>query len=65
MACAITPTCTRCGACIDVCPDDAIQLAQPIYRISETHCTECVGFAPGPVCVDACEPKAIQLPKVL
>lgn len=60
MAFRITTRCSRCGACVDVCPVDAIQPAQPYYRILALSCTECVGFADTACCAEVCEPQAIQ-----
>lgn len=33
--------CTGCGACIDVCPMDAIILEDGIAKIVEENCSDC------------------------
>ena len=33
--------CTGCGACIDVCPTEAIVLEDGVARIIEDECTDC------------------------
>ncbi len=52
MAYKITDDCLACGACIDVCPDDAIKEGDEIFEITE-DCTECG------TCVDECPAEAI------
>jgi ferredoxin len=69
MALIIDPeACIDCGACLDPCPNSAIQaggepytldgeekeaLSDKYYIVPEL-CTECVGFHDEPQCVDAC-----------
>ena len=48
--------CTGCGACVDVCPLDAIQLENGVAVVDQETCTECGA------CVDACPVGAISLP---
>jgi Fe-S-cluster-containing hydrogenase component 2 len=45
--------CTGCGACVEVCPVDAITLAKDKAWIAEEICTGCG------VCVDSCPEGAI------
>ncbi len=46
--------CTDCGACVEVCPVEAITLVDGKARIDEELCTGCGA------CVDACPEGAIQ-----
>ncbi len=53
--------CTRCRACVDACPEDAIVLAPPRLRAAAGTPTIDPAVAPcrmcdGLPCVDACEP---------
>src|SRR5271166_5790932 len=81
MATTITSECINCGACEPECPNTAIYaggvpwelngtpgaaIAQDIYYIVPSKCTECVGFhdheACAPVCpVDCCIPYPANL----
>ncbi|MBI3693679.1 MAG: 4Fe-4S dicluster domain-containing protein [Acidobacteria bacterium] len=61
MAYAITDECTACGACPQVCPNDAILGVAPVFRINPWDCTECVGFADAPHCAAVCPAGAIVL----
>lgn len=47
-------TCISCGACVDVCPVDAISMEDKAVIDADT-CTECG------VCVDECPVDAISL----
>ena len=47
--------CTECGACVEVCPVDAIKMKNEKVVINE-ECVECG------VCVNECSNKAITLP---
>jgi len=46
--------CIGCGACLEVCPAEAISLAGDTARVDEELCTGCQA------CVDACPQEAIQ-----
>ena len=48
------PLCKGCGTCAEVCPFEAITLAQNKAHIDEERCTGCG------VCIDACPEGAIQ-----
>ena len=48
------PRCTSCGACVEVCPVEAITLVDGKARVDEELCTGCGA------CVDACPEGAIQ-----
>ncbi len=61
MALMITDDCTACGACIDVCPNDAIIKGNPIYLINSNLCTECAGYFEDSQCVNACPIEAIKV----
>jgi ferredoxin len=54
MAMMITEECISCDACLPECPNEAISEAEEIYIINPDLCTECVGFADAPQCVDVC-----------
>ena len=60
MAMAINGRCTRCGDCLDLCPNDAIAPGLPVFRINAWLCTECLGFAEEPQCVTKCPVEAID-----
>ncbi len=47
-------TCTACGACVEVCPVEAITMPEKAVIDAET-CTECG------VCVDECPVDAISI----
>ena len=49
--------CTGCGACVDVCPVEAIELNDDgIAVIDDDACTDCGA------CVEECPAEAISLP---
>ena len=48
--------CDQCGICADVCPVEAIELKDGIYRINEEACTACHE------CVAAC-PRSVMIIK--
>ena len=54
MAYKINNTCSRCGDCETVCPNQAISSEDYTFRIKTAKCTECVGSKDGPVCVSVC-----------
>jgi ferredoxin len=54
MAYKITDACTACGTCKDVCPAEAINQGDPIYKIDADACVDCGA------CVDACPSEAIK-----
>ena len=47
--------CVRCGKCLEVCPENAITLAEGRHRVDYTRCTACQK------CVDSCLYKALVL----
>ncbi|MCB9594394.1 MAG: 4Fe-4S dicluster domain-containing protein [Sandaracinaceae bacterium] len=60
--------CTRCDACVDACPHDAIftyvktagELARtPVMKPERRACPMCEGFP----CAAACEPRALVVPR--
>jgi ferredoxin len=53
MAYVINDDCQMCGACIDVCPTEAISEGDPKYVIDPEKCADCGE------CVDACPTGAI------
>ncbi|MCC7073599.1 MAG: YfhL family 4Fe-4S dicluster ferredoxin [Deltaproteobacteria bacterium] len=61
MATIIVEDCTGCGACVAVCPNQAIRAGEQLHVIDPRRCTECVGFFEEEQCakvcpVDACLP---------
>lgn len=54
MAMMITEECIVCEACLPECPNGAISEGDDLYVIDPNLCTECVGFADAPQCVDVC-----------
>ena len=60
MALMITDECIMCGACIDVCPNNAITEGDDFVSVINPNlCTECVGFHNAPQCVEVCAVDAI------
>lgn len=47
-------TCSGCGACIDECPHEAIDVPIDVAVIDEEACLDCGA------CVDACPTESIQ-----
>lgn len=45
--------CNQCGACVEICPVNAIQL-NPVATIDSTRCTGCR------MCLISCPQKAIR-----
>lgn len=54
MALMITDECIACDACVDECPNDAIEEEDPIYIINADRCTECIGHYDEPACIAVC-----------
>lgn len=54
MALKINEECIACGACIEVCPVEAISEGEPYYTIDPEVCVECKGYYDTPQCVEAC-----------
>ena len=54
MAYVISDACTACGACVEVCPVEAISAGDPIYKIDADKCIDCGQ------CADACPAEAIS-----
>ena len=54
MAYKITDECISCGACEPECQNEAISEGELIYVVDPDKCTECVGNAESPQCVDIC-----------
>lgn len=61
MAFQIDSSCTQCGECLPKCPNDAIRQGDSICHIEPLLCTECVGYAEEPQCVEVCPEDAIHL----
>ncbi|MBN2560246.1 MAG: 4Fe-4S binding protein [Phycisphaerae bacterium] len=49
--------CTGCGACVDVCPVEAITLNDEKAAVDQENCTDCA------VCVAECPTEAISVPE--
>ncbi|MCC7342756.1 MAG: 4Fe-4S binding protein [Bryobacterales bacterium] len=60
MACRVEPHCNACGICVAICPVNAILETVDGVRISSALCTECVGYADTPVCMEVCAIDAIS-----
>ena len=60
MAYKITDECISCGSCEDECGNGAISEGEEIFVIDPTKCTECVGNADKPACVEICPVDAPQ-----
>lgn len=54
MALLINDECIACDACLPECPNDAIEVGDPIYVIIEDKCTECEGHFDEPQCIEVC-----------
>ena len=54
MSLMIQEDCIACDACIEECPNEAIEEGDPIYVIDPDRCTECVGVYDEPSCVAVC-----------
>jgi ferredoxin len=61
--------CTRCDACVKICPPEAIKKylgggsihhLTPMIEPSEAECMMCEGL----LCISVCEPKALVLSRV-
>ncbi len=63
MALKIIDECIACDACFEVCPSGAIECADPIYIITSSLCSECVGYKDDqePSCVKVCPVEAIVI----
>ncbi len=53
MVSVIESECTACGACVDVCPEDAI-VVEDVAIIDADKCIECG------LCIDECPVDAIE-----
>ena len=54
MAYKIGDSCLCCGACEQVCPNDAISDQSTVYVIDPDKCTECIGEYESSQCVKVC-----------
>ncbi len=58
MAMMINDECIDCGACVAVCPNEAINEGAatdvPVYWIDAERCSECVGAEDSPQCIEVC-----------
>jgi len=54
MAHVISDDCIMCGACVPVCPEEAIEENDPKFVIDADKCTDCG------TCVDECPSEAIS-----
>ncbi len=61
MALIILSECIACDACVPPCPTSSIVADDPIYIIDPQTCTECIGYAKTPTCVEACPVDCIVL----
>lgn len=49
--------CTHCGACIPICPTEALQM-DPVTKEVRFNSTECIACE---LCIPACPPSAMEL----
>lgn len=54
---ADTGKCLYCGACVGMCPQDALSLEEVVIRVDENKCIECLS------CVKFCPVGAIYQKK--
>lgn len=54
MAFMITKDCILCGACVVVCPVDAVSEGKDIYRIDPARCSECLPVYNSAQCAGVC-----------
>ena len=54
MAHVITDECAMCGACLEICPTDAISEGDEKYIIDADKCEDCA------VCVEECPTECIE-----
>jgi len=54
MALRITDECLGCGACLQVCPVEAIWEAGDVYHINNDRCVLCVGYSENLLCKTVC-----------
>ncbi|AJQ93934.1 4Fe-4S dicluster domain-containing protein [Gynuella sunshinyii] len=54
MALSIIESCVNCWACVDVCPSNAISMAEAHFKINPKKCTECDGDYADPQCASIC-----------
>lgn len=54
MAFTIIASCVNCWACLPLCPNQAIQAAQPHFVIKAERCTECAGDFAAAQCASIC-----------
>jgi len=47
--------CTACEACVDACPEEAIEMKDDVAVVDEGSCSDCGS------CVDVCPVEAITL----
>jgi len=55
MAYVISDACTKCGACVDSCPVEAISEGEAMYVIDADSCIDC-GQCEGECPVEAIKP---------
>jgi len=52
--------CTRCGICLEECPNEGIEELEDGFAILPGLCTECYGFYSSPRCREICPADAID-----
>ena len=52
--------CTRCGICLEECPNEGIEEIDGEFLILPALCTECYGFYASPRCREVCPADAID-----
>ncbi len=59
MSLKISEECIACDACLEECPNGAIEPGDPIYEINSDLCTECIEYDGEPQCIPVCPVDAI------
>lgn len=55
---AFATACTRCGACIEACPEATLAIGSDGFPVAETWRSACA-LCPKTPCIAACEPQAL------
>jgi ferredoxin len=63
LALKIIDECIACDACVEECPNEAIEENDPIYTIDADRCTECIGHYDEPSCISVCPVDCIDIDK--
>ena len=53
-------SCTKCGVCIEECPNGGIEEVDGEVIVLPSLCTECYGFYATPRCMEVCPADAVE-----